>query len=74
MFSFMSARVLLYEHSCFAFRVLVNYKKVYTFFAFGVHLSGISCTPFSRKVYTFLYYRPHDLTFTSAREGLCLRL
>ena len=32
-------------------------KKVYTFLNFRVHLSGIRCTPFCKKVYTILYYR-----------------
>ena len=42
MFSFTSARKL---------------KKVYTFLNFGVHLSGVCCTPFCKKVYTFFNLR-----------------
>ena len=33
-----TAHVLPDDRSCFPSRPLVNYKKVYTFFAFGVHL------------------------------------
>ena len=66
-FCFTSAHVLLHERTCFASRALVNSKKVYTFFAFGVHLFWISCTPFCGKVYTFLYYRMLVRQFTSAR-------
>ena len=43
--------------SCFPLRALINYKKVYTFLNFRVHLFQFYCTPFRNKVYTFLYYR-----------------
>ena len=43
--------------SCFPSRAHINYKKVYTFLNFGVHLSGVCCTPFHRKVYTFFNLR-----------------
>ena len=64
-----SVHVSLHERSCFPSRAHINYKKVYTLLNFGVHLSGVSCTPFLRKVYTFFNYPPLDLLFMSAREG-----
>ena len=69
-FAFTTAHVFLRECSCLLSRALINYKKVYTFLNFGVHLSGVCCTPFHKKVYTFFNYRAYDFAFTCARVAI----